>query len=270
MEKYAAEHSHVVFVKLPENRGTNAARNEAIYRANGEWCILLDSDDHFVDDALVTISETMGHHKGYKHYMFAPDDMLAYFQRNPIIKGAAQKVLLYPDFLNGYIGGDFIHVCNTEILRQHPFDERLRIYEGLFFLLFYRDAKQMLFTNKVVTVRERQRPDSATRDFLRTNDAVISRNILYGEMLLHNFEEDMRQLGMTRRVHNIYLLLLDNYVLLDRYKEACAMIAKMGTPTCFKDMVLRIMASFRCGTFYKIALRQFLFIKYKILKMKLA
>ena len=42
----------------------------------------------------------------------------------------------------------FIHVCNTQILRNHPFDERLRIYEGLFFLMFYRDAKQMLFTNK--------------------------------------------------------------------------------------------------------------------------
>ncbi len=77
----------------------------------------------------------------YRHYLFAPDDMLDYFKVNCIIKGTSQKVLYYKDFLNGYIGGDFIHVCNTQILRNHPFDERLRIYEGLFFLMFFRDAK---------------------------------------------------------------------------------------------------------------------------------
>lgn len=177
VEKYAEYHPYVVFVKFPQNRGTNAARNEAIRRARGKWCIILDSDDYFVDDALLTISKTMKEHPQYKHYMFAPDDMQVYFQESPIIKGATQKVLLYPDFLNGYIGGDFIHVCNTQILRNHPFDERLRIYEGLFFLMFYRDAKQMLFTNKVVTIRERKREDSVSKDFLRISDAVIKRTI---------------------------------------------------------------------------------------------
>lgn len=179
----------MVFVRFPHNRGTNAARNEAIRKARGEWCIILDSDDYFVDDALETISQTMEASPQYKHYMFAPDDMQSYFKENLIIKGAEQKVLLYPDFLNGYIAGDFIHVCNTEILRKHSFDERLRIYEGLFFLMFYRDARKMFFTNKVVTVRERNREDSVSKDFLRTNDEVIKRNVLYEELLKENFQD---------------------------------------------------------------------------------
>lgn len=35
VEKYAEYHPYVVFVKFPQNRGTNAARNEAVRRARG-------------------------------------------------------------------------------------------------------------------------------------------------------------------------------------------------------------------------------------------
>lgn len=227
VKKYAENHPYVVFVKFPQNRGTNAARNEAIRRARGKWCIILDSDDYFVNDALLTISQTMKDHLQYKHYMFAPDDMKDYFEENPIIKGSAQKVLLYPDFLNGYIGGDFIHVCNTQILRNHPFDERLRIYEGLFFLMFFRDAKQMLFTNKVVTIRERNREDSVSKDFLRISDAVIKRTILSNVLFLKEFESDLVSLGMLKRLQTTYLELLDNYVLVGMYEEANNLIAKI-------------------------------------------
>ena len=47
IEDYAKQHPHVVFVKFPQNRGTNAARNEAIRRAKGKWVVILDSDDYF-------------------------------------------------------------------------------------------------------------------------------------------------------------------------------------------------------------------------------
>lgn len=35
VKKYTENHSYVVFVKFPQNRGTNAARNEAVRRARG-------------------------------------------------------------------------------------------------------------------------------------------------------------------------------------------------------------------------------------------
>lgn len=270
VEKYADSHPHVVFVKFEHNKGTNAARNEAIRRARSEWCVILDSDDYFVDEALPIIYQTMREHPLYKHYMFTPDDMQTYFKENPIIKGAAQKVLLYPDFLNGYIGGDFIHVCNTEILRKHPFDERLRIYEGLFFLMFYRDAQQMLFTNKVVTVRERNRKDSVSKDFLRTNDAVIRRNILYEELFKKYFAKDMLALGMTRRISNLNSELLDNYALIGDYANALSLLPELRKVQTNKIYCLKVVALFHVGLVYKILLRIYLVLKYEIFKVKMS
>lgn len=266
VEKYAEYHPYVVFVKFPQNRGTNAARNEAVRRARGKWCIILDSDDYFVDDALLTISQTMKEHTQYKHYMFAPDDMQAYFQENPIIKGAVQKVLLYPDFLNGYIGGDFIHVCNTVILRKHPFDERLRIYEGLFFLMFYRDAQQMLFTNKVVTIRERHRDDSVSKEFLRTNDAVIKRITLSEELFKENFFDDLHSLGMKRRINAANLTLLDNYVLMGCYDKAVALLSELKDVHSKKKTLLKWTTILHGGFVYKYLLSGYLLIKYRIFK----
>ena len=269
VEKYAEYHPYVVFVKFPQNRGTNAARNEAIRRARGKWCIILDSDDYFVDDALLTISQTKKEHPLNKHYMFAPDDMQVYFQENPIIKGATQKVLLYPDFLNGYIGGDFIHVCNTQILRNHPFDERLRIYEGVFFLMFFRDAKQMLFTNKVVTIRERNREDSVSKDFLRISDTVIKRTILSNVIFLKEFESDLVSLGMQKRLQTTYLELLDNYVLVGMYEEANNLIAKITINNDKKYRILSFVTRFRIGQVYKLLLRLYLYLRYYVLKSKM-
>lgn len=269
IEDYALKYSHIHFLKFSKNKGVNAARNAAINVAKGSWCIILDSDDYFVDDALLTISKTMKEHPQYKHYMFAPDDMQVYFQENPIIKGATQKVLLYPDFLNGYIGGDFIHVCNTQILRNHPFDERLRIYEGLFFLMFYRDAKQMLFTNKVVTIRERNREDSVSKDFLRISDAVIKRTILSNVLFLKEFEADLVSLGMQERLQATYLVLLDNYVLMGMYEEASALIEKITIDNDKKYKILIFITKFRIGKAYKLLLQLYLYLKYYVLNIKM-
>ena len=109
VQQYANCHSWLRFISFPKNKGTNAARNAAIKAAKGDWCIILDSDDYFLPTALETIISVMQKHEGYKHYMFAPDDMQPYYEQNQILKGCKEKALLYLDFLNGYIGGDFIH-----------------------------------------------------------------------------------------------------------------------------------------------------------------
>lgn len=269
IEDYALKYSHIRFLKFSKNRGVNAARNAAISVAKGTWCIILDSDDYFVDDALIIISSAMKVNPNYKHYMFTPNDMQDYFKVNAVILGAPQKILSYKDFLNGNIGGDFIHVCNTVILRKHPFNEGLRIYEGVFFLMFYRDAQKMLFTNKVVAIRERNREDSVSKDFLRTNDAVIKRTILYNEIYLQNFEHDLLENGLNDILHKRYLMLLENYVLLGEYKDANVLISRMGVPLNMKDKVLRIIVSLKGGRLYKLAMQMYLYVKYIKLKKKM-
>lgn len=211
----------------------------------------------------------MEQHTGYKHYMFAPDDMQPYYERNLIIRGANEKVLLYPDFLNGHIGGDFIHVCNTEILRRYPFNEQIRIYEGVFFLQFYREAQQMLFTNKIVTIRERNRQDSVTRDMIRTSREVAERSAISQELYLTHFETELEILGMQKRLHEIRLKLFDNYLLLGKYKKTKLLKQKMGNSKSRKESVLRLCEVMRLGWFYRFLLRGYLVMKYKVFRRSL-
>lgn len=270
VEEYATRHSHIRFISFPKNRGTNAARNAAISAARGEWCIILDSDDYFVDNALAIIAETMKANSGYKHYMFTPDDMQPYFQKNEVIRGAKEKVLLYPDFLNGYIGGDFVHVCNTAIMQKFPFNETIRIYEGIFFLMFYREAKQMMFTNKIVTIRERNRVDSISKEFLRTNDDIINHIILSNRILLQNFEDDMMKLGMVRRLNAIKISLCENLLLMAQYNEATNLMKSVkGSMPYRKFLLFKLIAIFHGGILYKKFIQIFLNIKYNLLKRNL-
>lgn len=262
VEDYAKQHPHVVFVKFPQNRGTNAARNEAIRRAKGKWVVILDSDDYFCETALSDIDNTIKANPSFGHYAFAADDMLGYYKDNLIIKGANRKVLSYPDFLNGYVNCDFIHVMQREVLLRYPFNEQLRIYEGLFFLLFYRDVRQVLFTNKVVTIRERQRSDSVSRFFIRTNVEVIRKQVLSLELMLQYFEDDMIQLGMNRRLNSIKASLFENYILLGEYLRATS----LGV-TCFKGKkahILKVVCDLRLGWLYRLLLQSYLVLKYNI------
>lgn len=270
VRQYADKHNWISFISFPENRGTNAARNAAIEAAKGEWCVLLDSDDYFLPTAFVTIAKSMKSHPSYQHYMFAPDDMQPYYAQNQILKGCKEKALLYPDFLNGHIGGDFVHVCNTEILRRHPFNEQIRIYEGLFFLMFFREAQQMWFTNEVVTIRERNRSDSVSREFIRTKRVFIERSILHAELMLENFEEEMKTLHMLRRLSAIKARLLENLLLVSDYQKAKAILRRNDIIPNRKFKILILVYMLRSGFAYRYLLQAYLFIKYQVFHKRLA
>ena len=270
VRQYADKHNWISFISFPENRGTNAARNAAIEAAKGEWCVLLDSDDYFLPTAFVTILNAMKSHPDYQHYMFAPDDMQLYYAHNQILKGCKEKALLYPDFLNGHIGGDFVHVCNTEILRRHPFNEQIRIYEGLFFLMFFREAQQMWFTNEVVTLRERNRSDSVSREVIRTKRVFIERSILHAELMLENFEEEMKTLHMLRRLSAIKARLLENLLLVSDYQKAKAILRSNDIIPNRKFKILILVYMLRSGFAYRYLLQAYLFIKYQVFHKRLA
>lgn len=270
IKEFACSNEYLTLINFKSNRGTNAARNAAIKAAKGDWCIILDSDDYFLPTALKTIISVMQKHEGYKHYMFAPDDMQPYYEQNQILKGCKEKTLLYPDFLNGYIGGDFIHVCNTEILRRHPFNEQIRIYEGLFFLMFYRDAQQMWFTNEVVTIRERNRSDSVSKEVIRTKRVFMERSILSAELMLENFEEDMKNLHMHKRLSAIRERLLENLLLVSDYKKAKAILGSNDIVPSRKVKILKFVYVLRLGLAFRYLLQTCLFIKYYVLHKRLA
>lgn len=269
VEKYAAYYKHIRFIKLTHNRGTNAARNVAIAAAKSEWCIILDSDDYFTDTAICDIQATMQSCKGYRHYMFASNDMQSSYLKNPLLMGKAQVQLTYDDFLSNRVDGDFIHICHTDVLRKYPFNESIRIHEGIFFLLFFKEVKQMLFTNQVVTFRERSRKDSVTRETIRIDKLTVRRCVTGNKLRLCYFTEDLQRLGLDSTLYRLRLELLENLCLLSKYQEIKELIAVMGDAKSAKERLLRIICTLRMGKCYRMALRIYLVSKYQVLHSKL-
>lgn len=267
IEKYIQKYNHIKFIKFPRNRGTNAARNAAINIAAGQFCILLDSDDYFVDNALKIINNTVTENK-YQHYLFAPDDMVAkYLSNNCLNKN--QAIVTFEDFLLGRIGGDFIHVVDTSIMKKYPFDESLRIYEGVFFLRFYREARSLLFTNQIVTIRERSRQDSVTRTVLRTNDTAIKRTIKSIELQIEWFHNDYIRNNAEDKLIQLYLTKLESDLLLSNYKcinETTDKLNKLGYAVPFK---YKFIVTLHLGSLYWILIKCYLCLKYKILRAKI-
>ena len=171
--------------------------------------------------------------------------------------------------MTGKVNGDFIHVIDSRIIKKYPFDESVRIYEGVFFLRFYKDAGRILFTNRVVTIRERSRFDSVTKEMLRINKVFIGRNIKASKIFLDWFAEDLVQIGASDVLSLHYRSLLENLLLMSDYRDARnTMISSrtLGLSIPFRYFFIYIL---HLGWLYRIALKFYLLFKYDILKMRI-
>ena len=264
IERYVREYSHIKFIKFEHNKGTNAARNAAIISATGDFCIILDSDDYFVDDAIKKIDTVIAANPQYIHFLFVPDDRVDYMNNNALLEGKKNMVLTFTDFLSDKVTGDFVHVLKTTTLRKYPFDEGLRIFEGVFFLQFYKEAQQMLFVNEIITIRERNRNDSVSKDFIRTSVDKIQRKIKSITLWLSWFEKDCYKLGLLNLVRDKYIRLLENHLLLNDYHSAENDIKQIEQNHWHFPLYLKIIYSFRLGTFFRQILIVYLRHKYEV------
>lgn len=272
LETYAQTHPHVVFIPLASNRGTNAARNTAIRAAKGSYCLLLDSDDYLIDEAINIIDRTVDSHPQTRHFCFAPDDMQQAYAHNPLLNKSRQQWLTFDDFLLRRVGGDFIHVIATDIMQCHPFDEQLRIYEGVFFLSFYQEARQMLFTNEVVTIRERSRADSVTREVIRENKTVVERHVRYLTLLTTRFRASFMASEEGReQLWRHLVTLAENQLLISHYQEALHTLEQADKLHLHPiPLRLRLGCKLHAGPLLFLCLRTLLYIKYHIIRRRLA
>lgn len=262
IQEYSLRNPHIHHLIFKHNKGTNAARNHGINYAKGEFCILLDSDDYFIPDAIKFIDDTRKEKSDYSHYLFTPSDreeqLSSYCNSN-----YSQREFFYIDFLSGSISGDFIHVIKTEILRKYPFLESVRIQEHLTFLKIYKDEGKLLYTNHVVTIRERMRYDSVTKETLRIDDKRINLNkqgILY---YLNNYKDDLIQNHLYNTLERNYVRLFENMLILSQYKEASKLLSTTKKEKIHIPIILRMVFLFRLGWLYKIMLRFYLNWKYR-------
>lgn len=264
-KKYAKNNPIIKYLSFPKNKGTNAARNAGIKAAIGTFCIILDSDDYFVDNALNIINNVVSNNS-YSEYIFSANDMLEKYSSNTLLNKNKQAVLTYIDFLSEKVSGDFIHVIKTGILKHHPFDEKLRIHEFIFFLQFYKESKNILFTNEVVTIRERSRKDSVTRETIRTNKEIINRNLKATTLLLNNFKDEYIKYGLTHLLSSYTQQKIENALLLSRYDLIKEDInnRKLNINPLYK-----IIFKLRIGWLYRFLLSFYLIIKYNVFQKRL-
>jgi glycosyltransferase, group 2 family len=269
VRQYAAKYPHIKFIAFPQNRGTNAARNAAIKTASGDFCIILDSDDYFVDDALKKVDAIVSQNI-FKHYCFVADDMIPYYQSCPLLQGKDRVIISYEDFLYEHIAGDFTHVIATKILLKYPFNEDLRIYEGVFFKRFYREVKRILYVNELVTIRERSRADSVIRTVFRDNKARLSKGMKSKMLLEEWFGDDLLKSDDGKRIlTKTYKIILDCCLILSDYKKANEYMQKIKKLNISRIPIrLNLIYTFRLGELYFQAGRLYVFLRYRILKSK--
>lgn len=271
IQQYASKYKHIKFISFSKNKGTNAARNAAIRSATGNFCVILDSDDYFVDDAIKNINEVIINNT-YRHYCFSANDMLEYYQSCNVLRGKKISVLTYDDFLYERIVGDFIHVIETSVMQKYPFNEDLRIYEGVFFKRIYREVDKILFTNIVVTIRERNRKDSISRSTFRNNKVALTKGLKSKLLLLEWFGEDLAKTNEGKHIlYKNYIVVLDCYLMLSKYKEFDNVFLEMkmhGFSNISKRF--RIIRIFHLGELYFKMGCLYVFFKYKIFHIRIA
>lgn len=246
VEEYSLTHPLVKFSKLPKNRGTNGARNEAIARASGRWIVFLDSDDVMLPGAVDTICRTIDANPHMQHFLFATDDTI--HLRSNLGK---HKVLEYEDFLFERIKGDFVHVLQRQNLLKLPFREDLRIFEGIFFLFYYKEAGSVLYSSEVIYHRNRERTDHVTYSLGMTNDKALKTKLASKQLLAELYSDDYKKSEDGLNILTGHLLTIHRLAVLINNKEA-VQLAKSGLTEIGRKAPLAERIVYSCRTGYAI------------------
>lgn len=229
IENFIATHPDVKLVRLPYNKGTNAARNAAIAAATGEFVLFIDSDDCLAPGSIARIVSAMDSHRGYDHYLFR----CSHNSRATERYGDFHE-FDFREFLLGDVYCDFAHVINRRTLLELPFGENLRIHEVLFHLRFYRKAKKILYTNELVSLVDQTRSDHVTFTTRKTNDRALRESLLYTNLMIDFFKDDFMEDERGRsRLRELYEDKYKYSVLSGKYSDADA-VPKTASPLAYR------------------------------------
>lgn len=124
--------SRIRYIRLPENRGPNAARNEGVRASHAPYLVFLDSDDELVPEALEVI---------YKEWRDLNDETVGVIafrcqkaatgQLVGHIQGERAK-LGYKDVIcERFAKGEFLMTVRGEVFRDDKYPEDIRGVEAL-------------------------------------------------------------------------------------------------------------------------------------------
>jgi len=258
------EGKHGIKIKyFDHNRGTNAARNAAAREATGEFVLFLDSDDELVPGAVERLAAAVRKYPEYRHYLFVCDDRIDDMAALPDVKRYT-----FEDFLLERVTGDFMHLFPRETMLRYPFDESLRIYEGIFFLRFYREYGNVLFVNEVLSHRDRDRNDHVTALFHLVSDEALHRKISSICKLISFFSDDYmvsdeRRVALMAQFKELYRL----YVLDGNYIDASTIRRSMLELGGIEpSAVYRFIGALRLGSAVWLLARHCVRLKYRFVR----
>ncbi|KAA6302323.1 MAG: 3-glucosyltransferase [Candidatus Ordinivivax streblomastigis] len=265
VERYAKQYPFIRCHTFDKNQGVNAARNYAIQHSSKDFVIFLDSDDHLVEGALTMINDKILAYPGYCHYLFAQNDRMSYYNQNQALSGEIVE-LTFADWLTEKISGDFAHVMVTPWVQMFPFDEHMRIYEGLNFMRIFKAGKKQLFIKEIVMNRERDRFDSVTKTtYLQNKDASYKQYLFLKEML-SLFEADYLKFQQNDKlavmVNRIFMLGLA----LDKYEENKSIKLQAKEKHIKLPLIFRIMDYLHLGFILRNTIYVYSYIKTSIVK----
>lgn len=203
IKRYAATDKRIVLLKLPENMGVSKARNRGLSIANGEWVMMLDSDDWLSKDALEQAVQTAEKHPLTDAVLFT----LMYHDEangkewafnNQTTKTALSGEEAFRLALDWHIHG--LYMVRRSIHEVYPYDETTRLYsDDNTSRQHYLHAREVRFCKGIYYYR--QHTQNATRqsgirriDLLDATSALkklVENELPNDKYLLRHIEERM-------------------------------------------------------------------------------
>jgi glycosyltransferase involved in cell wall biosynthesis len=109
-----------------KNKGVNAARNFAISKASGDYVLLLDSDDKFVNDAAEVIVKSQKQFGKINFFGTADVETAKKLYR----LGKIGKIT-YGEWLAQKVSGEFTPIIDRKLFSKYKFDEDRFCFEGI-------------------------------------------------------------------------------------------------------------------------------------------
>jgi len=125
------------------NYGVNYSRNLGISKANGDWVVLLDSDD-LLEVELTVLSQLLSTNKSYLYFFNCVNS------QGDILHDSFNREVFYCDYVNSKFNGEALFVFKKDVFDFFRFDSNSRSYEGIVFARMLRHYGSAIFFGSVI------------------------------------------------------------------------------------------------------------------------